>query len=448
MANYINILKINTLIIVLILNCLNTLYADDFESAVKAYDEEDYNLAFNIFEALAEKGHIDALNNIGTMLQIGRGTPRDYVRSVESYRIAAAEGHIDAALNLSTLYRLGIGVYKDLAEAHAWALVAARHGNSEAVSIRDSLKQMLKPEERDLSDTAAKSYLEYLAPSELPLAWLIPYHLKEDMPEEYAQYMTEKTMLLPQQGYYSPKPTQVFKPLTTPIPEGFSAITPSGVKQNIATPDNPNNTKSTNDTEIFVPPGFSAIRPKQAQTNSNQNSPKGDLEQNVSIISPKTGISQVLDASSLPQNENENEDEEEIEAPAAKIIKKTLYSNLTSIEVMPAQMSLTGETQYRVSSIPLKYNLKNATLLRPRRVIPVRISPVFDIEIDTKLQPMIRSLANTNRVSEAQIVSALKIANPNAFEQDQPLRLVSEDEPLIIPLKADILKAPILSPNF
>ncbi len=447
--------------------------ADGFTNAIKVYNDQDYIKAFELFSTLAEKGHIDALNNLGTLYQTGQGTSKDYVKAAESYRIAASEGHIDAAINLSTLYRLGIGVQRDLAEAYAWLIVAARHGDSEATTSRDILKELLKPEDIEKSDIAAKGYLDYLATNELPLAWLVPQHLKlQNIPDEYKKYITEQTAILPNANYTTPKPTQIFAALPDyAVPSGFTAIRPQGTQPvSQPTPSIPE--------DIIIPKGFSAIIPKNDPTlsPSHTNSNNAPQAEQFAIIAPENVNSTVtefnndsvlnmtkmtpptlstagkqifikprpLDERQAALEKLDQPDAENSTAKKQNELKR--YSSLIMPTIMPATMSTSGETYYRPTILPTHIN--NAVVIRPRRVIPVKVTPIFTVEISEQLIPFIRSLANAHNVSDEQVVAALKIANPNFFEKDPPLRAINDQEQMIIPPKAEILKAPLTAASF
>lgn len=442
---------------------------DDFANAINAYNDQDYIKAYELFDALAEKGHIDALNNLGTMYQTGQGTPRDYVKAAESYRIAASEGHIDAAINLSTLYRLGIGVQKDLAEAYAWSIVAARHGDSEATTSRDLIKALLKPEEIESSDIAAKSYLDYLATNELPLAWLVPQHLKlQKIPDEYKKYLTEQITTIPNTKDSSIKPKQTFAALPdVVVPPGFTAIIPKSTQ-----PDSQSTTTTIPD-DVNIPKGFSAIIPRTNSTpeasHAHSNNPA--KSEQFKIITPENTNSTVTEfnndsilhmakMSPPPAIAGQqifikpnilNESQMTLEnLTSSQIAEKQKdpkrYSTLITPTIMPATMSTSGETYFRPTTLPS--HIKNAVIIRPRRVIPVKVTPIFTVEISQQLMPFIRSLSNAHNVSDEQVVAALKIANPNYFEKNPPLRAINDQEQMTIPPKADILKAPLSAAGF
>ncbi len=162
----------------LILFCPSLAFSDSFSEAVAAYDKNDYNEAFRIFESLSQLGHIDATNNLATLYQTGEGTNRDYKKAAELYLKAAKVGHIDAAFNYSTLSRLGIGVPKNLADAYTWAIIAARNGSSDLVAYRDALATRIKPEEFDAANKQATKILEEFAVHEFAIGWLLPSEVK------------------------------------------------------------------------------------------------------------------------------------------------------------------------------------------------------------------------------------------------------------------------------
>lgn len=157
---------------------MNSCFADNFSDAVEAYDRQDYEEAYRLFSELDALGHVDAANNLATMLQTGDGVHRDYAKAAEFYLKAANAGHIDAAFNYSTLARLGVGIYKNLAESYAWAVIAARHGASDLVAYRDVLATKLTPEELMQGSKLAENILERFADQEHSIGWLLPNNVR------------------------------------------------------------------------------------------------------------------------------------------------------------------------------------------------------------------------------------------------------------------------------
>ena len=80
----------------------------------------------------AEAGDLTAQNNLGVILEQGKGVARNLVEAARWYRLAAAAGDKVAQNNLGVLYRDGLGVDKDEAEALAWFQKSAEQGYARA----------------------------------------------------------------------------------------------------------------------------------------------------------------------------------------------------------------------------------------------------------------------------------------------------------------------------
>ena len=117
-------------------------------------DPLDNDFALQAWQAQAEGGDAEAMNNVGEIYEQGvRGTP-DYGQAAAWYRKAAEAGSRRAQTNLGALYEQGLGVAADASEALAWYRRAA--GMTTAVDL-DAQKEIeaLKAElEQTRAETA------------------------------------------------------------------------------------------------------------------------------------------------------------------------------------------------------------------------------------------------------------------------------------------------------
>jgi len=140
----------------------------DYESAIAAYRDGDYDRAFEMFRVLAmkrippaqaalghmymngqgrkpnaemaakwfgkaaENGDTDGQANYGYMLDVGLGVERNFEEAVLWYRRAAENGDASAQANLGVMYESGKGVERDGAEAMKWFRRAADGGSPRA----------------------------------------------------------------------------------------------------------------------------------------------------------------------------------------------------------------------------------------------------------------------------------------------------------------------------
>ncbi len=141
-----------------------TVLAGPLEDGQAAFDQKDFQRAYQLWLSFAEKGNSDAQFNVGLMSQFGVGAPRDksnaikwYRRAaeqgdavalsmlgimkdigqggpdegseaVEKYRKFAEQGNATAQNNLGTIYANGRDVKRDYVQAYFWFSLAAAQG--------------------------------------------------------------------------------------------------------------------------------------------------------------------------------------------------------------------------------------------------------------------------------------------------------------------------------
>lgn len=87
--------------------------------------------ALDIYQA-AQQGDAQAQNNLGFVLLMGQGVPRNEQAASYWFHQAATQGHAQAQNNLGVLYLEGNGVTQDYATAIKWFCAAAKQSFSEA----------------------------------------------------------------------------------------------------------------------------------------------------------------------------------------------------------------------------------------------------------------------------------------------------------------------------
>jgi len=87
--------------------------------------------ALDIYQA-AQQGDAQAQNNLGFILLMGQGVPRNEQAASYWFHQAATQGHAQAQNNLGVLYLEGKGVTQDYAAAVKWFCAAAKQSFSEA----------------------------------------------------------------------------------------------------------------------------------------------------------------------------------------------------------------------------------------------------------------------------------------------------------------------------
>ncbi len=106
--------------------------AQTFDDAVAAYDTYEYERAAELFESLAQQGHVKSQYNIGLMYENGNGVERRPDLAFFWYQMAALNGNNDAKYNLGGLYFRGEGVERSIEEAVRWWTEAANAGDPNA----------------------------------------------------------------------------------------------------------------------------------------------------------------------------------------------------------------------------------------------------------------------------------------------------------------------------
>lgn len=91
------------------------------------------NAQVNQFQNLlpaAEKGNLEAEDDLGYLYQTGEGTPQDERQAVIWYRRAAENGYATAERHLAYMYWAGLGLPQDYAQALIWYRRAAQQGDA------------------------------------------------------------------------------------------------------------------------------------------------------------------------------------------------------------------------------------------------------------------------------------------------------------------------------
>jgi len=88
-----------------------------YDDAVNLFNDEQYDKALIIFQALAKENHAGAQNYIGNCYYNGKGVARDYDDAVLWYRRSANQGYAQAQRNLGTCYFSGNGVTENFEKA-------------------------------------------------------------------------------------------------------------------------------------------------------------------------------------------------------------------------------------------------------------------------------------------------------------------------------------------
>ncbi len=101
----------------------------DLASAKKAYEQQNYDAAFQQLTPLAEKGDAEAQFLLGKMYWKGDGVLKDTDRAMKWLKASAAQGNADAQFFAGSYYLI---THRDVAEGVKWMRLSAEQGNQDA----------------------------------------------------------------------------------------------------------------------------------------------------------------------------------------------------------------------------------------------------------------------------------------------------------------------------
>jgi TPR repeat protein len=95
----------------------------------------------------AERGDLEAQNNLGMAYDEGAGVPQDFEQAVVWFRRAAEQGHVAAQANLGLMYAEGEGVAQDYVQAYKWFNLASAKGDAIGINNRNILSRNMTPDQ-------------------------------------------------------------------------------------------------------------------------------------------------------------------------------------------------------------------------------------------------------------------------------------------------------------
>lgn len=104
----------------------------EYQLAVEAVQNKSYEQALKHLNAAADKGHIDAMNDLGLLYESGIIVDQNYNSAMNWYLRAAKKSHPPAMFNIGLLHYKGLGVAQNFKEAQSWFLRAANLGDVDA----------------------------------------------------------------------------------------------------------------------------------------------------------------------------------------------------------------------------------------------------------------------------------------------------------------------------
>lgn len=122
-----------------------------YDDGMRAYSQNQYDVALEQFRPLLAKGHSGAEFMVGTMYFHGKGIQSDNGIAAGWFYKAARQGHSGAQLALGSLYIHGRGVQQDIVRAYMWLTIASKSEVSvlhkQAIRLRTEITVLMSSAE-------------------------------------------------------------------------------------------------------------------------------------------------------------------------------------------------------------------------------------------------------------------------------------------------------------
>ena len=103
-----------------------------YNEAMQYHKNQKHEVAFTLFSAAAEQGHMNAQFKVGYAYDAGQGIAQNYSKAAYWYEKAATQGHRTSQYNLGILYQFGRGVSQNYNTAFKWFMKSAQQGDADA----------------------------------------------------------------------------------------------------------------------------------------------------------------------------------------------------------------------------------------------------------------------------------------------------------------------------
>jgi TPR repeat protein len=115
----------------------------DIEAGMSAYEDGDYETAYQEWLPLAEQGGPAAQFNVALLYRYGKGRPVDAEIAAEWCLKAADAGFLPAQYEMGKMYEAGEGVRRNVVEAHKWYKLAAEQRYKDAKKLKKKLAKTM-----------------------------------------------------------------------------------------------------------------------------------------------------------------------------------------------------------------------------------------------------------------------------------------------------------------
>ena len=131
--------------------------SETMDAAYQALQGQEYDLAYDLFYALAGQDNALAQYEVGALYHRGAGVEPDVARAARWYASAAELGHADAQYRLGNMYMMGEGVPQSDSEAAHWYEKAALQGHKDAQGNLARLRRISAAKTREELEQEAAS---------------------------------------------------------------------------------------------------------------------------------------------------------------------------------------------------------------------------------------------------------------------------------------------------
>lgn len=115
------------------------------------------------FAHWAEKGaaldNVNALYELGELYRIGKHKPQNMETAFKLFKQAADKGHLDAMANVGVMFFAGVGTQEDKVKGYGYWLIAKQYGNKVAINniaIQDERKAITAKEKKKAQEFAKR----------------------------------------------------------------------------------------------------------------------------------------------------------------------------------------------------------------------------------------------------------------------------------------------------
>jgi uncharacterized protein len=133
------------IILIFVINKIT--FSSDLKLAKDAYNQGNYELAFQYWEPLAIEGNANAQLGLGLLYGKGQGLLQDYKESVKWFKLSADQGNAEAQFYISMAYINGVTYKKNYPLAYMWMSISASRNIKLAKDTLPKFIKMMNKEE-------------------------------------------------------------------------------------------------------------------------------------------------------------------------------------------------------------------------------------------------------------------------------------------------------------